>query len=141
MRPACVASLLVAVLCSACAEPRPNIDLVAPRVISVNPEDGAIKVPLDGSVRICFDKPMKPESLSTASLFLSREIGHQARATEVTVNVEPDARCADLAPLGSYSPSTVYRVEVARSVLSATGSLEISGASRCDDIALLFQCE
>jgi len=121
-------ALLLGILGSSCTETRPTLDLSPPAILSVTPEDGAVRVPLDGSVRICFDKPMRPESLSADSLRLSRAIGGQPRATEVTVQVAPDARCADLVPLARFSPSTVYRIEVTRSVLSISGVAAARGS-------------
>jgi hypothetical protein len=116
------------VLLLCCAPGRPDLNVTAPQVVSVDPPDGSSGIALDAPITLCFDLPMQPATLDASTLSLARVVGAHHTALALSIGPSSDGRCFTLAPIGSLSPLSAYTLSVGTSALSAAG-VELSHAS------------
>ncbi len=88
------------------------------QVASVSPVSGASDVPVSGSVRVSFTKPVTPASLTSSSFRLTTTAGSPVAAT---VTVLPGNQAATLLPASSLAPGTSYRVGLTTAVQDLYG--------------------
>ena len=118
-------SLAVVLSLAGCGVRPPNLDVASPKVVSVVPADGAVGVSLIAQVTACLDRPMDPTTVSSTDVTLSRDDGHQVEALSTTISLSADASCITLSPWSLLAPSSHYRFELEKGLLSV-GGIEIS---------------
>jgi len=73
----------------------PTPDTTRPSVVSIDPVDGTTRVPLAQVVRVAFDEPIDPSTVTTSSFILNDDGGSSVSSTVVTsgdaVTLTPDA--------------------------------------------------
>lgn len=97
----------------------PNPDLIPPRVISVDPINGAGGVPISNAViRVTFSEPILLDTLSPSSLYLS------AGGQNVRGKIEPSRDRTSLAfrPAAPLAYSTTYTLTVTSAVKDLAGN-------------------
>ncbi len=111
-----------------CAPGLPAIDVQSPHVVSVDPSDGAVDVPLDVVINVCFDRAMQPETLDASTVSLSRVVGTHGFTIPLAIVASGDVTCFGMTPQGLLSPQSGYTLAVAKGALSAAG-VELSHGS------------
>ena len=118
--------LAILIVCDvACDASPPNLDVTSPKVLSVVPSDGAVGVAPNAEVTVCLDQAMDPSTVSSTDVVLSREDGHLVAALSTTVSLSADGGCISVSPWSALAPSSHYRLELEKGLLSASG-VEIS---------------
>jgi hypothetical protein len=110
---------------AACDASPPDLDVTSPKVLSVVPNDGAVDVSLTAQVTACFDRAMDPTTVTPANVIFSRLDGHVVQPLAVTLSLSADATCLAVSPSSRLAPSSHYRLELEKGLLSASG-VEIS---------------
>ena len=77
-----------------------ELDSVAPMVIAVSPEDGAVDVPLNSVFKATFDEPIMPFELG------------QVDGSPVTIEFSPTYNTAYMQPTAGLLPGTTYNVSI-----------------------------
>ncbi len=118
--------MIVAVVSLAgCGVSPPKIDVSSPSVVTVVPSDGAVDVARTSEVTVCLDRPMDPTTVTSTDVVLSREDGHQIAVLSTTVSLSADGTCISASPWSPLAPSSHYRLELEKGLLSV-GGIEIS---------------
>ena len=97
----------------------PSPDLIAPRVIAVDPLNGATGMALSGtSVRVTFSEPVLLDTLSPSSFYLT------AGGQNISGKIEPaaDRTSAVFTPAAPLAYSTTYTVLVTNSIKDLAGN-------------------
>ncbi len=92
------------------------IEAVGPTVVSISPPDGAVRVPLDASIRVVFSEPVDPASVP-AAFTVSTNPGLAG-----SVRVAPDGRAATFTPAARLAPATVHTVALGAGVRDLAGN-------------------
>ena len=100
------------------AQFRTEPDIIAPRVIDVDPPDGANGVATDVVVAVTFSEPMNPESFAFGDLRLSR-LGFDVI---VTITWNEDQTVFFLEPLNELEDGSVYEVHAGRQLEDIAGN-------------------
>jgi hypothetical protein len=108
-------------LCASCAPARPELDVQAPRVLSVDPADGQSGVARDVAMTLCFDRAMQSSTFDGSSVTLTRAVGGTRDVVPLIIVPSGDGRCFTLTPQALLSPQNDYALTVTKDVLSAAG--------------------
>jgi hypothetical protein len=108
-------------LCASCAPGRPELDVRAPRVVTVDPADGATDVARDSAVTLCFDLTMQSGTLDASSVNLTRAVGGSRSSVPLVIVPTGDGRCFTLTPQALLSPQNDYALALTKDILSAAG--------------------
>ncbi|MCK9400110.1 MAG: Ig-like domain-containing protein [Bacteroidales bacterium] len=100
--------------------------IVAPTVISTDPEDNATGVVLDKIVTATFSEPMDPLTINTATFTIKQG------ATPVTGTVSYTGTTASFNPSGNLLPGTTYTATI------TTGAKNVAGIPLANDYVWTF---
>ncbi|HXO05911.1 MAG TPA: Ig-like domain-containing protein [Candidatus Sulfotelmatobacter sp.] len=93
-----------------------------PTVISTNPRNGAINVPINQKITATFSQAMNPTTVMAAGTFTMAVSGVGGAAVAGTVEYVAATNTAMFAPSVSLLPSTQYTATISTSAQSATGN-------------------
>ncbi|MBK8230110.1 MAG: Ig-like domain-containing protein [Candidatus Eisenbacteria bacterium] len=89
-----------------------------PQVVSVDPPNNRIRVPIGSTVRVRFSLPIVPESVNDTTLVLSKA----GIAIAATREVAPDSLSAVVTPIAPLDHLRTYDLRAATSIVSRRGS-------------------
>jgi hypothetical protein len=92
-----------------------------PTVVSTNPLNGAVAVPLNQKIAATFSGPMNPVTVMTAGTFTVAVFGGGAAVTG-TVTYVAATNTATFAPSANLLPSTHYTATISTAAQSSTGN-------------------
>jgi len=94
-------------------------DTTAPEVVSIEPADGAVGVPLGAVVRIGISEAIVPASVTAESVALERIAGGTLAASRT---LEAGGTQIVLTPAAPLGPSTAYRVRIGTGITDLAGN-------------------
>ncbi|HXG92578.1 MAG TPA: kelch repeat-containing protein [Blastocatellia bacterium] len=98
----------------------PPKDIIPPQVVSVQPANGAVGVPINGAtVRVTFSEPINLDTLSASSFFVTTG----GNTLSGKIDVSADATTATFTPATPLAYSTTYTVTVTNAIKDAAGNL------------------
>ncbi len=117
MRPA----LPLLALAAGCLPPLSQSIPAPPAIASTVPADGAKGVPATVAPEVCFDQPLDPSTVSSATFVLLRAQGKTHPHVPLSVTVDASGDCALLTPAGPLAPTSGYEVEVTDAAHAQSG--------------------
>lgn len=118
--------MTLVVLLSGCAtDDFKEITGVCPVVVSTNPDNGAILVPLDQVISVTFNEPMDPSSINSSTF---KVLGTGAVAGTISYS----GLTASFTPSAALSPNTTYSVRMSR------GATDLNGIALKSDYVFTF---
>ena len=93
-----------------------------PTVISTNPLNGAINIPISQKITATFSIAMNPTTITAAGTFTVAVAGAGGAAVGGTVTYVAATNTATFAPTANLQPSTQYTATINTSAQSATGN-------------------
>jgi len=105
----------------ACPIPPPAVDIAPPTVLSVLPAPAAADVTADAVIQVCFDAPLRADTVTDAAAVLSRADGHTLHPVAATVALDASATCLGISPASPLAPASHYQLELKNTLLGANG--------------------
>jgi hypothetical protein len=99
-----------------------EVDSTPPRVVSVDPPDGATEVEETTWVTVLFQRPVKPSTVHSGTFLLYQLLGPEDSVlVSGDIEVEPDSLEARLVPSEPLATGSSFRIRVTRFVTSPYG--------------------
>jgi hypothetical protein len=95
-----------------------------PKIISTNPANGAVNVPINQKVSATFNKAMNPATITTTTFTLT---GPGATAVAGAVMYDPASNTAIFAPTVNLAPNTLFTATVTTGAQDAAGNALVAG--------------
>ncbi len=104
-------------------------DLTAPSIVSTNPANVAVGVPINKSINATFNEVLDPVTISTAHYSVT---GPGATSIAGTVTYDASSKIATFTPSNNLAPNSIFVVTI------TTGVLDLAGNALASDFVWSF---
>ena len=101
-----------------------GVDLIPPAVASLSPANGTVNVPVDTTIQIQFNEPLRVATFTSSSVFVDRKFG--GPLPPMTLSFSVDGLTVILTPDVPLDPNIDYRVTLLNSQ-GTTANQDLSG--------------